>query len=284
MRFEKNGVLDGRTVSYLPTQSALAALNTIQLFGWHRCGEDYFVQYPEGIPMFFVIATVNGQGFLQTDGNRYPMSPGTVALVKPYTPVSYGTSASGVWEFYWLDCLGQGIASLIDYLLFRCSPVFATRYFPALQNKLESWFLLDRTDKQRFEWQISSDLSKIFHGLYLSQLVPSAENSRETKQVRAIVEEIEQHYGQPLNLSILSRRFYLSESTLIRQFKEATGYTPYEYLKNFRLLQSCEFLANSTIPIQEIGLAAGFSSSSNYIHQFRQRYGMTPNQYRKLFS
>ena len=78
----------------------------------------------------------------------------------------------------------------------------------------------------------------------------------------------------------LAGRFYLSVNQFIRVFRAETGYTPYEYLKRYRLLKACELLRMTEIPVVEIGRRVGFPNASNFIYQFRRQMGQTPAMFR----
>lgn len=63
---------------------------------------------------------------------------------------------------------------------------------------------------------------------------------------------LEKHYMEQIDLKTLSKMFYISQNQLIRVFQEQFGYTPYEYLKRYRLLKACELLEQTCRPIGEI--------------------------------
>ena len=87
--------------------------------------------------------------------------------------------------------------------------------------------------------------------------------------VQNIIREIESNYNQKININELAAKNYISVQHMIRIFHTDTGYTPYEYLKKYRLQKAYELLTHSGLSITEIADRTGFSSTNNFIYQFK---------------
>jgi len=66
-------------------------------------------------------------------------------------------------------------------------------------------------------------------------------------------------------------------------FKQHTGVTFTEYLRNMRLDRAAELLAATQRRIKEIWVEVGYNDASNFDHQFRERFRTTPRGYRALW-
>ena len=66
-----------------------------------------------------------------------------------------------------------------------------------------------------------------------------------------------------------------------RFFKRMTGMTLFQYLIEYRITKSREFLADHSFTIAEIAQNTGFSSQSYFTSCFKKFVGCTPNKYRK---
>lgn len=95
---------------------------------------------------------------------------------------------------------------------------------------------------------------------------------------------IEQHYGDKLTASMLSELGYMSVSSLNRRFKSEVGATPMEYLTQVRIEHAKTMLRRKDIPIMEIALRCGFSSSAHFSSRFFKHTGMTPRDYQSKYS
>jgi AraC family transcriptional regulator len=67
-----------------------------------------------------------------------------------------------------------------------------------------------------------------------------------------------------------------------REFKRATGTTPYQHLLKFRVERAKELLVGSQLPLAEVGLRTGFSHQSHFTRLFRRFTGTTPQSYRVM--
>ena len=92
---------------------------------------------------------------------------------------------------------------------------------------------------------------------------------------------IERHYAEHITVSDLSRRFYVSNSTISHQFKEKMGISIYRYLTQRRLISAKNLIAEG-VPLEQAGIRVGFSDYSAFYRAFKQEYGISPRQYRGL--
>ena len=77
-------------------------------------------------------------------------------------------------------------------------------------------------------------------------------------------------------------RIRLSPTHFRRVFKAATGMTPTEYLKFFRLEEAKRLLSGSHLLVKEIMFSIGMKNESHFVREFKKTYGVTPSQYRSL--
>lgn len=95
-------------------------------------------------------------------------------------------------------------------------------------------------------------------------------------------EYINQNYSD-LNLSIqsIADHFGYSASNLAHNYKNITGNTVLNYIRNYRIARAKELLESSSSGIQEIGVVVGYDSLVTFVRNFRQCTGLTPNEYRE---
>lgn len=104
------------------------------------------------------------------------------------------------------------------------------------------------------------------------------------KAVRSPVAEaisyIHRHLAEPVAVPTLARHVNLSPSAFSRLFRDATGGSPYQYVKHARLNRARELLADERLSVSDIAGRIGYSSTSHFIKEFRARFGATPGRYR----
>ena len=273
-----------RMNSFLPTQRAVKLLNYFQSAGWHQCNPIYRQSYENGISGSLLIFTVDGKGILKLKDTRYTLTEGTAAIVPKGIPVSYFTHPKSKWEFYWVNMNGAYVDQIVSYILEERGPVFNSGNMVYYIERINQLIVIKDENKIRFELEASQKITELLHEIINEIYFASNEKSLSGNLAVKIAAYMEHHYSEPIRLDQLSRSFHISKNQLIRIFLAEIGYTPYEYLKRYRLLKACELLQLADDTVKEISMSTGFPNSSNFIFQFKAYYGMTPNNYRKLFS
>lgn len=80
----------------------------------------------------------------------------------------------------------------------------------------------------------------------------------------------------------LSGMAEVAETTFRRLFKEATGKTATEFIRQVRLTTAARLLLVFNDPVNCIAHDVGFEDANHFTRVFRQAFGMTPGRYRKM--
>jgi AraC family transcriptional regulator len=107
--------------------------------------------------------------------------------------------------------------------------------------------------------------------------------SRETLasfQIRRILDFIETHLDQALNLSDLVAVAGGSPFHFSRAFENSVGDSPYKYLLRRRMAHARLLLMNTDWPLLKIAQSCGYSSTMNFARSFSRLLQVTPTQFR----
>ncbi|MBO8165492.1 MAG: methylphosphotriester-DNA--protein-cysteine methyltransferase family protein [Brevibacillus sp.] len=107
--------------------------------------------------------------------------------------------------------------------------------------------------------------------------------SPEEELARKLTELITASYRQPLTLSEMARRLYVSPFYLQRSFKRVMKVSPVQYLKQVRLNAAKQLLAQTEETVSEIARKVGFRSSTHFASVFQRETRHTPTAYRRLY-
>jgi AraC-like DNA-binding protein len=99
--------------------------------------------------------------------------------------------------------------------------------------------------------------------------------------MKGLMSYIHEHYRDDISLSDLTEFSHLSRSGCFRNFRKYTGRTPLEFLNEYRLSQAAAQLVETDLPVTDIAMSCGFSSSSYFSELFKRKYKVTPLNYRK---
>ena len=106
-------------------------------------------------------------------------------------------------------------------------------------------------------------------------------NSTSNERLTKTMEFLHAHFSEKLTLSEIAASIGLCPEECERFFKRMTGMTTFQYLLEYRITKSREFLADPRLAIAEIAQNTGFSSQSYFTSCFKKIVGCTPNKYRK---
>ncbi|MHB1152560.1 MAG: helix-turn-helix transcriptional regulator [Eubacteriales bacterium] len=129
-------------------------------------------------------------------------------------------------------------------------------------------------DDYMWSCRARSDLFSLFN---IAESAFSGTNSGEGSE---IIRYIKENIEEKLTLSMLCDRFSTNRTTLSDMIKEITGLPPMEYVLEEKLNLSRLDLLFTEIPVNELAVKYGFSSSNYYIRAFKKRYSKSPLEYR----
>ena len=82
-----------------------------------------------------------------------------------------------------------------------------------------------------------------------------------------------------LSVDYIADEVGISRVHLHRKMKELTGQTPHDFIRNIRLKQAAQLLANHSMNITEVMYACGFNNSASFSTIFKKFYGVSPRDY-----
>ena len=119
----------------------------------------------------------------------------------------------------------------------------------------------------------------------LSPTPPRSMGGLSSRRLRLVLEYIEDTLGQPIKLRELAALAGISARHFERAFRQSTGSSPHAYVMDRRLHRARDLLIDRPdLPIEQIALRLGFSSSSHFSSAFRRQTGLTPTDFRKTCS
>lgn len=110
--------------------------------------------------------------------------------------------------------------------------------------------------------------------------LPSEKNPT-GKIVSAAREYIFKHFATDLTLGEIAWHVGKGEEHLARVFKQETGESVFDYVREMRISHSKTLLVDTSTSLTRIAEECGFHSLSFFSRTFRQHTGMTPSQYRQ---
>jgi transcriptional regulator GlxA family with amidase domain len=102
----------------------------------------------------------------------------------------------------------------------------------------------------------------------------------EDNSLQSIVEWMEEHALEPLNLGSIARHASTSVRSLNRHFRERLGTTPLQLLLQIRIDRGRRLLETTRLPVDRIAEQSGFASPASFRFHFVRSVGVPPHKYR----
>lgn len=227
-----------------------------------------------------IYINISGDVSFLVDNNLYPVNHGDIIITKPHQQHHCVYRSDYTHELYCIFIDGSPNEVLND--------------FPFGED-ISTHICLPKDLKEKLI-RICKDLSnennddyvkfKLFFDLIntIQQKKPTAINIKETlpEDLKQIFKYIDEHITESLQVRTISKALYISESTIVRRFKQYVNFTPLEFIKKRKLALATEYLI-SGYSVLNAGASIGFNDNSYFIKIFKEQYGITPNEYKKQY-
>lgn len=144
---------------------------------------------------------------------------------------------------------------------------------------------VEETERQADGWEAAV----VGNTITLLTQIKRATDERTARTLKAekpelldrIMAYVEKNYPEPITISQLASRFFVSSSTVSHLFQRKLGVSFYRYVTQRRLI-AAKTLIEKGLLLEEVALRTGFQDYSGFYRAFRQEYGISPRQYRNL--
>ncbi|HOQ06711.1 MAG TPA: AraC family transcriptional regulator [Clostridiales bacterium] len=97
--------------------------------------------------------------------------------------------------------------------------------------------------------------------------------------IKRAIDYIEENLQDEITIADCARVSGYSDYHFIRVFREATGFTPAEYIRKRRLTEIIKNMRDG-VPVSEIAFEYGFNSRENFTRAFAAEYHILPSEYK----
>ena len=100
------------------------------------------------------------------------------------------------------------------------------------------------------------------------------------RRIEFVISLLENDTSRAWDTHTLATLVNLSTSRFRHLFKQETGTSPRQYLRELRLRKAEVLLATTFLSIKEIAEAVGLAPLNHFMRRFKKRHGVTPGAYR----
>ena len=140
---------------------------------------------------------------------------------------------------------------------------------------------------------LKETVHKVIHGkreikqVYLEELEGWAESvvcttAEQAAFVRKFLQVVEQNLDrEDLGSTFVAEQMLMSSRQFYRKFKEISGMSPSDLIKDYRMEKAARLLRDEALSIQDVISDVGISSRAYFYKEFTRKFGMTPKAYRE---
>lgn len=100
-------------------------------------------------------------------------------------------------------------------------------------------------------------------------------------RIQVVVDYLISHPSEPFDSEFLSGLANMSQSSLRRLFKEHTGKSPSDFVKDLRMMTAARRLLTTDQRVSNIAYEVGFDDPNYFSRMFRSVFGASPQAYRR---
>lgn len=100
-------------------------------------------------------------------------------------------------------------------------------------------------------------------------------------RISVVKELVQERLAQPITLEEMAIAAGYSPSRFLLLFRNATGFSPHQYVMRERLGKARLLLSATRLHLSQIALDCGFADQSHFIRLFKRHTGLTPSQFRQ---
>jgi AraC-like DNA-binding protein len=230
---------------------------------------------PDDVGGLVVQRTVRGAAFFEGRTGRRLVQPGFAMLFTHREPSRYGypPDASVPYQHQYIEFTSSpSLRKLFDQLRRDFGSVIrlpddseARTLFSEILKRFRMHSFLDR-------YHESELLYRLLIAIYREQV----QETRVSDPIEYGYHYLHNRFRSPINLKGVAETCGVSREHLGRAFRKRYKELPGALLRRLRLEHGRTMLLVTSLPVEEVALASGFTSTNTFNRAYRQHFGMSP--------
>lgn len=234
-----------------------------------------------------IISVASGNGTIRLDGKEFPLSQGNIIFIAP-----------DILHSFWADTTALTTYEIKFSITDEFLSNIANNIYPCVNTPCEPISQLikiivhEARDKKTFSAEIIkhqiAELILLYARHYCNiSDVSNSDDSRQSNDADAldslimqVKEYIDIHYTQPIELSDIAGKFFISRESLCRRFSDSFKVSPKKYINLLKIQKAKELLETTDMSITEISEFIGFSSIHYFSRKFTSIVKSSPSEYK----
>lgn len=240
---------------------------------------DYYTRRRGG-DSHMLLYTLSGSGRFEYEGRTALLRPGDGVWIDCAHEHRYQTIGDE-WTHVVLHFCGTSAGAWHDEYASRHPFRFHKDAGSEFQDRLEQLVRDYGSISYGRDVKIANGISGLLTMLIVDEEFDDGTQGGVLDDAQRVIGFLEQHLSEPITLDRLASLVHVSKFHLSHAFKQATGYSPIDYLIDLRMNQARLLLATTKLPVARVAEAVGLPNSQYFGKLFKRRMGVTPGAYRR---
>ena len=235
-------------------------------------------------PQCEIYLNLSGDVSFMVEDHIYPISPGSIIITRPYEYHRCIYLSNALHKHFWVLLSSDGNEALLK--LFFDRPAGTGNLIVLSPQKNRELLELFRVMLQTEADETVKHLQFLTMLTILQTGNPadlSKSNTVLPSDLAFALTYISDNLTKTISVKELAAAAHVSVNTLERHFLYCLQMTPYEFIKEKRLMYAADLLKQGKT-VTETSSESGFSDYSHFIAIFKNFFGITPLQYKKHIS
>lgn len=232
-------------------------------------------------PSIIIEYITGGIGYLEIGGKCYTLMKGNSVIIPHHTVHKYYSDKKQPYAKKWVNIKGVLAEKILDFTLKGMTPIISSANIDSEISRIIK-MISEGSENNTLMLSIFTEiLYKVAESLIEKPMITKEKNAATTAE--RIERYIINHLQDKFSLQSICDVFYLSDSHIVRLFKETYGITPYRYYLNQKTELAKSLLINTELSIDSICTKLNYSDRNHFFVAFKQVTGMSPYRYRRNF-
>jgi len=191
---------------------------------------------------------------------------------------------------YTVECDVKYDVLMFDIRSFYNNTEICQKYLPAIYDggvhfnriitEKETIYCFDKiiSSSEQGSLEVIAAVYKLLHILIQKNSLEFCNKVNRNDKIFEMIKYIESHFNENLTVDMCATQFGYSKEHFCRKFKNATGLTPMNYLKIYRMEEAYKMLKQEEKRIQLIADRCGFDDANYFTRCFKAHFGTAPTK------
>lgn len=232
-------------------------------------------------PSIIIEYITDGIGYLEIGGKCYTLMKGNSVIIPHHTVHKYYSDKQQPYAKKWVNIKGVLAEKILDFTLKGMTPIISSANIDSEISRIINMISEGSENNTLMLSIFTGILYKVAENLIDKPMITKEKNAATTAE--RIERYIINHLQDKFSLQSICDVFYLSDSHIVRLFKETYGITPYRYYLNQKTELAKSLLINTELSIDSICTKLNYSDRNHFFVAFKQVTGLSPYRYRRNF-